>query len=225
MKYKYNKNYFEKIDSHEKAYWLGFILADGNLQDNRNKENKSDNVSLRIRLSEIDKDHLEKFLRCLDSDKPVRIVKNYGKYKNQKDSALLELNSRKMVDDLKNKNIETSKSCNEKPYYELDEQFLPSYILGIFDGDGSFTSTKNHEFSIFSSTEVCDFIEKHLENKLDIKFIKRSSDHRCSDLKRIRTRSKSNIIKIFNYLYSESLVYLERKKIIIDKFLKENIIH
>lgn len=28
-KYFHNENYFENIDSEEKAYWLGFIFADG----------------------------------------------------------------------------------------------------------------------------------------------------------------------------------------------------
>lgn len=28
-KYVYNKDYFEKINTSEKAYWLGFLYADG----------------------------------------------------------------------------------------------------------------------------------------------------------------------------------------------------
>lgn len=28
-KYTYNKDYFKEIDSFEKAYWLGFLYADG----------------------------------------------------------------------------------------------------------------------------------------------------------------------------------------------------
>ena len=30
-KWKVNENYFEKIDSDDKAYWLGFMCADGNV--------------------------------------------------------------------------------------------------------------------------------------------------------------------------------------------------
>lgn len=31
MKYSVNDSYFENIDSEDKAYFLGFIMADGNL--------------------------------------------------------------------------------------------------------------------------------------------------------------------------------------------------
>ena len=31
----YNRHIFDKIDSQEKAYWLGFILADGYLNTER----------------------------------------------------------------------------------------------------------------------------------------------------------------------------------------------
>ena len=31
MKYSVNDNYFENIDSEDKAYFLGFMMADGNL--------------------------------------------------------------------------------------------------------------------------------------------------------------------------------------------------
>lgn len=33
--YKINENYFEKIDSENKAYWIGFISADGNVYKNK----------------------------------------------------------------------------------------------------------------------------------------------------------------------------------------------
>jgi len=33
----FNENYFEIIDNSHKAYWLGFIYADGNLKNNRLK--------------------------------------------------------------------------------------------------------------------------------------------------------------------------------------------
>ena len=35
-KYNLNQNYFENIDSHEKAYWLGFIYVDGYIRKNEN---------------------------------------------------------------------------------------------------------------------------------------------------------------------------------------------
>lgn len=52
-RYPRKSDIFEKIDSKEKAYWLGFIFADGGIIDKTN--------TLRINLSSVDKDHLIKF--------------------------------------------------------------------------------------------------------------------------------------------------------------------
>ncbi len=35
---KYNENYFEQIDNENKAYWLGFIYADGYVRKKLHKE-------------------------------------------------------------------------------------------------------------------------------------------------------------------------------------------
>ncbi len=56
----YNRHIFDNIDSAEKAYWLGFIIADGYLNDDKNM--------LRIKLGDKDKIHLEKFINFLGGD-------------------------------------------------------------------------------------------------------------------------------------------------------------
>ena len=56
----YNRHIFDTIDTKEKAYWLGFIVADGYLNDSKHM--------LRIKLGDIDKKHLEKFIIFLGGD-------------------------------------------------------------------------------------------------------------------------------------------------------------
>lgn len=36
-KYNYNRNFFSKIDTEDKAYWAGFIAADGNVRKDYGK--------------------------------------------------------------------------------------------------------------------------------------------------------------------------------------------
>ena len=36
VRYKFNEDYFETIDTEDKAYFLGFIVADGNINKNNN---------------------------------------------------------------------------------------------------------------------------------------------------------------------------------------------
>ena len=53
-KYPVNEDYFEDINTKEKAYWLGVLYADGAI----NKNNS-------VRLGMKDKDHIEKFKKAI----------------------------------------------------------------------------------------------------------------------------------------------------------------
>ena len=50
LKYTCDENYFEKIDTAEKAYWLGFMYTDGYIQNKR----KNSNMKIGIALSQSD---------------------------------------------------------------------------------------------------------------------------------------------------------------------------
>lgn len=56
IKYTFNENIFSIIDNEEKAYWLGFLYADGYL---------TDQGLFGCALQEKDKAHLNKFLTFL----------------------------------------------------------------------------------------------------------------------------------------------------------------
>lgn len=60
--YKINENYFENIDNKNKAYWLGFIAADGNVYGNK----------LSIELNSKDEGHL-KIFRRFGKSKTIKI--------------------------------------------------------------------------------------------------------------------------------------------------------
>ena len=71
-----NEDFFEKIDTPEKAYILGFIYADGYIVNGIKGKNKD---SLGITLSNEDKEHIDKFKKSIDSNHPIRIYKTkYG---------------------------------------------------------------------------------------------------------------------------------------------------
>lgn len=44
--YPFNEDYFEEIDSEEKAYWLGFLMADGNVYKPKNGRQGLISISL-----------------------------------------------------------------------------------------------------------------------------------------------------------------------------------
>jgi hypothetical protein len=56
---KFNQNVFDCIDTEEKAYWLGFIFADGYISSHIPDKKKTYKFELSLSLK--DKSHLEKF--------------------------------------------------------------------------------------------------------------------------------------------------------------------
>jgi len=77
-KYKVNENYFEKIDTEEKAYWLGFLYADSNVRIHKGRSG-----ILKLKLKQSDKQHIEKFNKCLNSNYPIKDGLEILKVKNR----------------------------------------------------------------------------------------------------------------------------------------------
>ena len=96
-KYFCNENYFEEINNQDKAYWLGFIMADGFIESKR----KYGNQKLGITLSSYDENHLILFNKCLDSNYPIKRYIGSG-YKKDGEYSKILITSQKLVDDIKN---------------------------------------------------------------------------------------------------------------------------
>lgn len=65
---KFNEHIFDVIDTEEKAYWLGFIFADGSISSNPIKGEKKARYVFEISLKGDDSYHLEKFNKFMEYD-------------------------------------------------------------------------------------------------------------------------------------------------------------
>src|SRR5690606_24292057 len=63
LKYAQDNDFFKNIDTEEKAYWLGFLYADGYITQNN---------QLRINLSIEDENHLLKFYNSINSNRSIK---------------------------------------------------------------------------------------------------------------------------------------------------------
>ncbi|NIQ14736.1 MAG: hypothetical protein GTO02_10155, partial [Candidatus Dadabacteria bacterium] len=72
IKYKCNGDFFNDINSECKAYWLGFIAADGCV-----RIDKKGRKYLRIDLSRKDESHLNLFLKDINGTHQLKYYKKY----------------------------------------------------------------------------------------------------------------------------------------------------
>lgn len=202
-KYQCDINIFENIDTAEKAYWLGFIAADGcNYQ-------RDINASIIINIHRKDREHLEKFKKFVkgDSLQIVDHIQNQG-FSNNTPMSKITINSIKMSKDLSNLGVTPRKSLTLQPP-KIDNNFALPYILGYFDGDGSIFQTKQNEFgiNIEGTKETLEWINNilNISNKLE----KRKDDNTNNYY--IRCGGIQKPYQILKQLYNSVDIHLDRK--------------
>ena len=133
-----NYNYFDTIDTEEKAYWLGFLFADGNLSvpSYTTKEGKIKNgrykISLELKAEDIE--HLKKFAKAIDYEKEIKTVKCSG-YDDTTKRCRLMFNNKHMWNTLNNLGCTPRKSLTLQ-FPNISEKLEIPFIRGYFDGDG-----------------------------------------------------------------------------------------
>lgn len=222
-KYSYNKNFFEKIDTEEKAYWLGFLYADGCItRFYRNEKLKS--MSLEVTLKESDEGHLFKFNNDIDGNIPIQTRENRigdKKYTSKR----MVVNCTKMCRDLIDNGCTPQKSLTlEYPTDILSKDLESHFIRGYFDGDGcvhysqSMVFHKERDKEYLQNHFSCSFVGtmkfltslSKVLNDNGIKTSKIYNGNTGSALE-MRIYGKENIHKFYNYLYKNSSVRLKRK--------------
>jgi len=193
----YNENIFETIDTHDKAYWLGFIEADGCIFKDE----------LRIKLGAEDKSHLEKFVTFMEG-KNLNISKSvHGITGN--DLYKVAISNKKLRADLQKCGIQYNKSMNEKPYTDLPNEFIHDYIRGYLDGDGCIYNNLK-TISFVGSYDMVKWIKDVFINSLNVYDVKIQTHGKIYKIQWNSNRDKKAII---NYLYDNMNceTYLDRK--------------
>lgn len=205
--YQCNYDYFENIDSDEKAYWLGFLAADG---CNYRRET---NATILLNIHQKDLDHLIKFQASLNSNIPIKnLIQNDG-FSNNTPMSRFAINSMKMSKDLEKLGIVPRKSLILKPPI-IDEKYYLPFILGYFDGDGSICKLKqynNYEWSIQGTKEMLNWINSVLQ--LDCKLRQRNPNSNLNNYY-ISIGGTNKIYNILYKLYNSCNIHLERKYLI-----------
>jgi len=199
-KYELNEQYFDNIDTPNKAYIIGLLIADGNI---------SQKNSVRLQLQESDKLILEKINNEIGSTRPLRFVK-VSKYKsNYKDSYLLEFNSSHMIEELSKYYITPRKDFTTQFPISIDESLYRHVIRGILDGDGCIVKT-SYSCCITGNSTLIYFIRDYIQDTLGIK-CGVSSIQSNDKTKCLYIHSKKRVKTFLDYIYKDADLFIERK--------------
>lgn len=195
-----NHDYFNTIDSADKAYFLGLIMSDGYIQSNL--YNKEVGIALQCK----DKYILEKLNQKVSPRKALSKYKNSYKWK---------VISPKMYSDLQQYGITESKSHSEYSYPKIPKEFDRDFIRGYFDGDGciSIKSTGYNVISFCSNSRL--FLESLasvlLSYGIQTRPIYTTSKNRNSEFHTLYLSGGINKPLFKKFLYEKANTFLLRK--------------
>lgn len=225
-KYTFNHDYFEKIDSETKAYWLGFFVADGSLSSSSN--------AFDLSLARRDKKHLTFFLNEINSNYMIKDYETYLKETGKSyPMSRITITSKRFYDHLVDKNMSPKKSNNEG-IPNIESVWYKDFIRGYFDGDGSIYYAKrdrirNYKWqdtrevklsassTILGGKEFLCWVSTQIYNNIGLKpNVLKKSDSNVH----IISMSDGTMKKFLDWVYEDSTIHLERKYLIYKEYLE-----
>lgn len=205
---KLNKEYFDIIDSEHKAYWLGFIMADGCIckTESKGKYNR-----LCFNLKSPDKHLLDQLQIDLQSDYPIKIKNNVNK-KLDFECTICELriSSAYLVNSLITHSVIPNKTGHELIPESIPKNLVKHFIRGFYDGDGCLSSTK--KLSIGSASNlILDQINQCINDELNIQFHIYERTEYSMPFFLIDSNHYVNNKIFLEWLYEDATIYLDRK--------------
>lgn len=210
-KFTYNQGdifYFNKIDCDTKAYFIGFIAADGSLV-----KRKSDNsIALSITINKKDKLILDTLKNCIGCENPVSFLKS-------NDLVRFVIQNKQISDDLQTYGIEPNKSLTMPSIiHKIPKEYRKAFLRGYFDGDGSvFKNSKNKYYITIRGT--LEFLQSYIEEFNLNSYSLKQYDY--EKIGKLTTGSKDSIKK-FITMYENSEVHLQRKHEIFLNFMEKH---
>lgn len=208
-KYTLNENYFSVIDNEDKAYWLGFIMADGCVTKSQpNKPYNRFEINLKIE----DFSHLEKLNKLMEYNKPL-ITKSVSSRGHISEICQLRVNSAKLCADLMKHDICPNKTGKECIPESVPKELLRHFLRGFFDGDGTlYSDEKNLYCSICgSSKHMIDQVKELVKEELDIDLYINERKEYSVPFYITGTKSQQNVKLFLDYIYKDANIYLDRK--------------
>lgn len=124
--YAHNEHYFSGALDEARAYWIGFLFADGCV---------TDRTRLQVTLAETDTDHIYKLRDALESTHPVSVRNRTCGYEPTGRMASLYIRSAVLVGDLARYGVVPRKSSGAVPP-TLPEPVQRHFWRGVLDGNG-----------------------------------------------------------------------------------------
>ena len=186
----FDVDYFENIDSSNKAYWFGFLLADGCVRK----------YCCTLALNDKDVLHLQKLKICLNGNMDIKFRKN-------RSSCSITMHSKKFVEDLSKLGCVKNKTKYGFLNFEPFKQYKYDFLRGYIDGNGSIDKKRYRIIITIPTYEIANEIVKNFKEYYPI--LKNHETYYVVSFERRKT-----YFDFWNKLYKNAEMFLDRKKLL-----------
>jgi len=211
-KYKINERFFQIIDTEEKAYYLGFLYADGNLS--------SSSGEITIRLHSQDIDVLQTLSNIIYGFEKLR-TDTVTKIEDDGTTTVtnyiaFNVYSKRMHQDLQNLGCMPNKSfLITFPSAHVPAHLMRHFIRGLIDGDGCLDEMENHRYRVdlVSTIEMLEGFNQWSIQTLNIDFGKMYCrfPERETNTRNVQLKRQEDVKKFLDYIYNNATVCMKRK--------------
>lgn len=211
-KFSLNDNYFTQIDTLEKAYWLGFLYADGYITT------QTHNIGISLQIA--DKEHLNKFKNAINFTGEVKTYKQTSGYMRKENIeplyCRLSFSSKIMKKHLIELGMLENKTLILKfpNSNQVPEYLLSHFIRGFMYGNGSIThaymrntSKKTYALKFCGTQEILNGIQDFFGTNIKLTTYKNRNAYNLD------YGGNQQILRLLNIIYKDATknIYLDRK--------------
>jgi hypothetical protein len=212
-KYTINENYFDSIDTPNKAYLVGLLYSDGC--------NYPPQHRVKLELQERDKDILDRINSEIQSNKPLAFNNLNSKNNNWQNTYRLDITNKHISDKLVELGVVQNKSLILEFPTWLDEQLYAPFLRGYLDGDGHIEWNDSRFITIVGTSQFCKHVKDFCEHNLDIKCVIHNTANKDSNTKLLYIGGKCKVKRFLDFVYKDADLYIERKYNLYQKICME----
>ena len=183
--------YFNKIDTEEKAYWLGFLYADGCVHS----------INYEISVNITDREHIEKFKAAIKAFNHNITEIQDKRFQNAKTLYQFSIRDKQLHQDLIKWGCIPQKSLLINKIPNIPRDYVSHFLRGYFDGDGSLhylRGTNNYRISFVGTKDFLNDIQKELQTNVSLQ------SNIAGKAYVLQIAGRRQVERILNYLYNNS---------------------
>ena len=195
-----DENIFKVIDSEEKAYFLGLLMADGSIVRDKTS------YTMRLELEESDYHIMKEFAGFLGL--PESRIRKYTRSDKNLVTNVINIGSTKFCQNLMDKGIVPNKTGKKIIPTGVPNDLVRHTIRGLIDGDGTIR-TDLRVVVLYGGGGMVYQVADYLYGNLDLSG--RPTTKKYDGVVPRMTTRPNDFDEIISYLYEDATIFLKRK--------------